>query len=363
MLDLDLLEETSDRIYMKKLALQTCIDLIAKTVLQSEFRVRENGTTIKDEMYYRLNVQPNMNQTASEFWQQVIYKLIYDNECLIIQSDSKDLLIADNFSRTEYAVFTDTFSDVSVKNYTFNRVFKRDECIYLRFANESLERLVSGLFEDYGNLFGRIVDFQMRKNQVRASMLIDAIMRKDKETSDKTDAFLERVRSRLEKSSFALFPLQKGVEYNEHSKNQGVTAGVDEVNKVYDGFLEVIAKALSIPVNLLRGDMADIDGQVKNYFRFCIDPLLKIISTELNARVFEKSEYLEGKKLEIRRTTYTDLFDVATAVDKLIAAHMYNPNELRDKLGDDTVDNEEMNRYVRTKNYTDDDGLEGGEEE
>lgn len=361
MLDLDLLESDMERTYMKRLALETCINFIGRTISQTEFRVRQDGKTIKDGMYYALNVKPNVNQTASDFWQQALWELIHENECLIIQSDTGDLLVADSFTREEYGLYADIFKDVTVKNFTYQRSFTRDECIYLRYANEPLERLINSLYEDYGRLFGRIVEFQMRKNQVRASVDIDAVQRKDKESADRNDAWLKRLQNRLENSAFALFTTQKGIEYNEHSKNQGVTAGVDEVNKVYEGSLEIVAKLFNIPVNLLRGDMADIEQQMKSYMMFCIDPLLKKITDELNTQLLDRSDYLEGKKIEAKRVRYSNIFDVAAAIDKIRASGVGNANELRDEIGWDRVDDPEMDRYVMTKNYTAD--IEGGEKD
>lgn len=359
MYDLDLLESDMERGYMKRLALETCINFIARTISQTEFRQRRDGKTIKDQMYYQLNIKPNINQTASEFWQKVISRLLYDNECLIIQSDTGDLFVADDFTKTEYGLVPDKFSGVTIKNYTYNRSFSRDECIYIRYANESLERLINSLYEDYGKLFGRIFEFQMRKNQVRASMKLKAVMGKDDKTSEKMDSYLDRVRQRLESKAVAFFPLQDGVEYNEHSKNQGVSAGVDEVNKVYEGSLEIVAKAFNIPVNLLRGDMADIEDQMKSYFMLCIDPLLKGITDELNAQLVDRSDYLNGEKIESKRVRYSNIFDVATAIDKIRASGVGNGNELRDEVGWDRVDDPEMDRYVMTKNYTTE--IEGGD--
>lgn len=359
MFDADLIENTSNRIYMKKLALQTCIDYVARTISQSEFRVRKNKRTVKDEMYYRLNVMPNQNQSAVQFWQNVIQKLVYDNECLIIQADTQDLLVADSFLKIEYAVYEDSFKDVIVKNYAFKRVFKRHEVIYLEYSNERLERIINGLFEDYGKLFGRMIEFQMRKNQIRGTVNIDSHGLQDEKRNQKINNFIQKTYKAIQEKAVAIVPQQKGYDYTEHSKNQGVSAGVDEVGKVYENFLETIAKAMGIPVNLLRGDIADIEQQTKNYMTFCIDPLVSKIASELNARLIDRDEYLAGHKLEIRRPTYKNLFDVATAADKLRSSGLADGHELRDALGLEESDDPIHDKFVMTKNYSE--SLEGGE--
>ncbi|CXF35853.1 HK97 family phage portal protein [Streptococcus pneumoniae] len=62
---------------------------------------------------YILNVRPNKNESASEFWQKVIYRLLTKNEVLIVLSDDKQLLVADAFTRRRYALYDDTFEMVS----------------------------------------------------------------------------------------------------------------------------------------------------------------------------------------------------------------------------------------------------------
>src|SRR5699024_11638860 len=78
------------------------------------------------------------------------------------------LLIADDFDRVEYAVYEDRFKDVMVKDHKFERQFMMSEVFYLTYNNEKIQRYVNELFSDYGELFGRMMDSQLRKNQLRA---------------------------------------------------------------------------------------------------------------------------------------------------------------------------------------------------
>lgn len=360
--DLDLIEDTSNRIHMKKIAIQTCINLIAKTISLSEFRVRRGEKYVKDEMYYRLNVQPNLNQSAATFWEQVIYKLIYDNECLIIQTDTQDLLIADSFSKVEYAVYEDVFKSVVVKNNEFKRTFKRDDVIYLEYNNERLMPIIDGLYADYGELFGRIIDAQKRKDQIRGTVNIDELSAKDDKRIEKASTFINKMYKAFSTKDIAIVPQQKGFQYEEHSKSTTKSQSVDEVTKTIDGFLTVVARALNIPPALVKGEIADVENQTRNFMTFCVDPLLNKIKDELNSKSFSKNEILQGDGIDIRRVSYRDIFDIASAADKLRAAGIYSGNELRDKLGDDQVDDPILDRYYITKNYTAD-SLEGGESE
>ena len=112
LMDFDFVDSTTKKFHVKKIALETCIGLIARTIAQSDFRIKDGQKMIKDDLYYRLNVRPSMNVSASQFWESLIYKLILENEVLVIKTDTDDLLIADSFSRSEFAIFEDTFSSV-----------------------------------------------------------------------------------------------------------------------------------------------------------------------------------------------------------------------------------------------------------
>jgi HK97 family phage portal protein len=335
--------------------------MIGRTISQSEFYVKKDKKIVKDDMYYCLNVRPNPNMSASHFWQTVIHKLIYDNECLIIQSDTEDLIIADSFTRIEYALVDDSFKDVTIKDFTYSRTFQMSDVIYLEYSNKKLSTMLDGLYADYGELFGRIIEFQKRKNQIRGLVDVEAITDKSEKGQEKLQNYINKIYKAFSGKSVAIVPQQKGFKLEE-MKNTTQLQSVDEVAKVIDGFLDQVAKALGIPIALLHGDMADVEKPTRNYMTFCIDPFLKKIRDELNAKMIDKKEFLAGKKVETKRVSYSNIFDVAAAVDKLRASGAFNGNELREALGEERVDDPMMDKYFITKNYQESaEALKGGE--
>ena len=362
MFDVEMYAENAYRVHMKKLAIDTCISFLARTIGQSEFRIKNGKQFEKDELYYRLNVRPNKNMTATTFWETFIHRLIYDNECLVIQADDEDLLIADDFLHSEYAVLDDTFTKVIVKDYEFKRSFRQNEVIHLRYKNESLAPLIDGLFKDYGELFGKILNFQKRKNQIRGTVDMDMIAAKSPEQVAKLQEFIDNMYKAVGEKDIAIVPQQKGIKYEEHFNGSGSGPSVEEINKVTNGFLDQVAMAIGIPVSLLHGDMADVEKQTKNYMMFTVSPLLKKIKDEADVKFFTRDEYLAGKCIDIRKVSYQNIFDLATAVDKLRASGVFNGNELRDKLGEERVDDPIMDKYFITKNYVESsEALKGGE--
>ncbi|KZD41603.1 Phage portal protein [Bacillus cereus] len=362
MFDLDLITDTANRVHMKRLAIDTCVSFLGRTISQSEFRVRHGKVFEKNELYYRLNVRPNKNMTASTFWERFIRKLIYDNECLVIQADDGDLLIADGFQHNEYAVFEDTFTDVIVKDYTFKRSFKQSEVIHLKYRNDKLSPLIDGLFADYGDLFGRILNSQKRKNQVRGTVDMDMIGAKTEEQITKLQEFIDNMYKAIGTKDIAIVPQQKGIKYDEVYNGSANGPSVEEINKVTNGFLNQVATAIGIPIALIYGEMADVEKQTKNYMLFTVNPLLKKLSDESNVKFFEMKDYLGGQRIEIKSISYQSIFDLATSIDKLISSGAFTGNEIRLEGGYESSNDPNLDKHYITKNYTQMNGEKGGEE-
>lgn len=359
------IEDVSEKIHMKRLAVQTCVNMIAKSISQTEFKTV--GTVEgAEEILYKLNVRPNINTSSSEFWQKVVSKLIYENEVLIVRDDMDNLLVADTFHREEYALVDDTFKSVVVGNFEFKRTFAQRDVFHLRLNNDHLMQAIDGLYADYGELFGRLMEFQKRKGQIRGTLNVEGINDKGEEARKKIEGYVNRVFQNFRKNSVSIIPLQKGITYTEIGANQPVVS-VDEINKVTDGFLNQIAKALGIPIALLIGEMSEVEKQTKNYMTFCIRPLLKKITDELNGKMLYKREYLEGARIKAVAVSYHSIFDLATSADKLISSGALTINEVREEMGLHPSTDENADKHFITKNYTQlvdgSDALKGGDNE
>ena len=367
MLDLDLASDPATRSYLKRIALETNINFIARTISQSEFWIMNGQNKQKNNLHYRLNIRPNTDSSASDFWHKVIYKLVYDNEVLIIKSDTDDLLIADDFDRVEYAVYEDRFKDVMVKDHKFDRQFMMSEVFYLTYNNEKIQRYVNELFSDYGELFGRMMDSQLRKNQLRALVKVTtgAGMTDEKHIS-RLQKYMDSVYSRLKTDSVAILPQVSGFEFEELSNGNTATTdnGPENIHKLKKIFIEDVAKMIGIPPSLLHGDMADISNLMESYLKFCINPLIKKIEDEFNSKLFTRQEYLSGKHMKVVGLNKKDPLEHAAAIDKLIASRVLNANEARSLFGFERVEGQGLEEYVLTKNYDNrSQTLKGGDNE
>ena len=346
----------------KRWAIEAVIGMIARTLMQTDFRVKRNGKFVKDDIFYKLNVKPNKNQSAAVFWNEVARRLIYDGECLIVKSRSDDLLVAEDFSRKEYAVMDDLFTGIYVKGMELNGVFKRSEVLYLEYGNDELSGLVDSLFCDYGELIGRMFEFQKLKGQVRATVNVGAQFGKGEGNIKKLQNFVSKTYAAIKNKSIAIVPQQEGLEYREHTQQNISGQGVEEINKVTNGFLDKVCQAVGIPPSLLKGEVADIENVMRNYMRFCIDPIVKIIKDEANMQFISKRDYLKGDRVQVKRMSYRDIFDIAAGAEKLRGIAAIDGHEMRDELGMEHSDDPIHDKFFMTKNFQDSDSIEGGDE-
>src|SRR5699024_6478515 len=179
-----------------------------------------------------------------------------------------------------------SFKNVVVDEYEFKRQFKREDVLYFKYTNSKIRTLMNGLYDDYGELIGRMIEFQLKKSQLRAGMKIDSTMATDEKTQKQTQSFIGRAVEKISKNAVAAFPLQKCIEYEEFSKDTGTTDSIDDIKKLKNQYTEDVAKAVGYPVAFLRGDMADVEKITRNYLRFCIDPILEVIENEINRQFF-----------------------------------------------------------------------------
>ena len=349
------------RAYLKSMALEVCIGFIARTVSMATFRISQDKKRVYDDWDYLLNVRPNTDQSAAEFWQDFAYRAIHNNEVLAVTTDSGDLLIADSFTRKEYAIFPDTFSNVTVKDYTFQRTFRMDEVIYLTYNNEKLSKFMNGMFEDYTELFSRMIQTSMFSNQIRATAGLEASQDLSPEKLAKLQSFIDKMFNAFKTKAFAIVPKLKGFDYNEITNGTNGGRSIEDITKISDKAVEHVAQLLGIPVALVRGDMSEYETALKAYDKFCYGPFLKKISDELNNKTIEKKDYQNGRKIKVQGIIIEDPLDALLKVDKGVASGVITPNEGREILHLEPSDDPAMDKHYITKNYQEANHSKGGE--
>ncbi|MBO0445560.1 phage portal protein [Enterococcus ureilyticus] len=360
-------DEESARSYLKIMAKNTVLDFVARTMSTLEVKFKNKNDTA--DWDYILNVRPNSDMSAATFWEKFFYRLLDDNEVLVIFTEDNQLLIADDFSRTEYAVYDDVFIGVTVKNYVFQKSFSMSDVIYIEYNNDKLERFTKGLFDDYSELFGRILEIAMRNNQIRGSVSIDTTGNineekgKDGKTrSERLQEYIDKVYNAFKTKSVAIVAKIKGFDYEEYTNKQGVSnQSLDELNKMKTSLIDDIANAIGVPTALIYGEKAELDSNIKAFRKLCTAPLVKKLQDELTAKIITRQEYGKGERIKVSKVLPISILDNATQIDKVVSSGTFLRDEVREEVDYDALPNGEGQQLIMTKNYQK--VLKGGEKE
>lgn len=357
--------EVDERLYLKQSAIETCVNLMGRTISTADFRFIKNKKRVDHDFDYLLNVRPNSNQSAAEFWKDFVYTLLVENEVLVILSDTNELLIADSFDRIEYALYEDIFKSVTVKNYTFKRDFKMGEVIYMTYNNKKFTRFLDGMFKDYSELFSRMIETKMYENQIRALAEIETTQSLNEENLGKLNRFIKRLYQNFRKSAFAIAPKIKGFNYEEITKGQGTKSqSVEELGKLRQDVTKHVANILGIPSALVLGELSEYETAMKAYIRLTAKPLVEQIKDELTTKLIEETDYKNGLKLKVYGVNEKSPLEMAQDADKLRGSAVANGHEIREMIGLEHSDDPIHDKFFITKNYTtSDEAVEGGEKD
>ena len=350
-------DDESARAYLKIMAKNTVLDFVARTMSTLEVKFKNKDGTADWE--YILNVRPNNDMSAATFWEKFFYRLMDDNEVLVIFTEDNQLLIADDFSRTEYAVYDDVFTGVTVKNYVFQKSFNMSDVIYIEYNNDKLDRFTKGLFEDYSELFGRIIEIAMRNNQIRGSVSINATAtaneKKDengKTRTEKLQEYVDKIYQAFKTKSVAIVAKVKNIDYEEYTNKQGVSnQSLDELNKMKTSLIDDVANAIGVPTALIYGEKAELDSNLQAFRKLCIAPLMKKLEDELMAKIITKKEYKNGERIKVSKVLPVSILENATQIDKIVSSGTFLRDEVREVTDYDPLPNGEGQQLIMTKNY------------
>lgn len=362
--DFDLLEESGNKAYLRVIAMQIVIDFVARSLAQSDFRVyNDKGKTEKNELSYKLNVRPNPNQSSSKFWQTLTYRLIKNNEVLVIQSDTGDLFIADTWNADSSVLYPTRYSNVSISNesggsYTFNRTFSADDVWYLNYSNEKLSRYINDLGKDIGELYDRMLEVQKRNGQIRGVVDTTFTTKADDEKAKKLQTYIDKIYQSFKSNSIAVVPQTTGLSYTEVSGKQGQQKqSVSELKALQDQLIDTVANMIGVSPALIHGSNEKLESNIKSFLKFCLNPLIKMIQDELNAKVFTRAMYQAGWHIQVFGLNTPSIYESAPAIEKLITATVLSPNKVLKDFGyEERPGGDDI---VITKNY---EKLKGGEE-
>lgn len=343
------------RFHLTELALFTAIDFIARSLAKCEFVTVSNNRESRKAEYYLWNYSPNKHQTKIEFFTQAVAKLIFDNELLIVETADNQLMIADNFSRTEHALIDDTFNSVTCRNFTYQRTFLESEVIYLRYNNFALNGLLSDMCNTYEQL---MLSAQERYNKAvghKGILELENYSFGDENFAETYNKVLSKQFKSFYANKNAVMPLYKGMHYTEPSTDAGKTTNseINDIQKLKTEAYTIVGNALHIPPAILSGEASQLSDAMDCAIGNAIDPIASMFEQEITKKRFGATEFNKGNYLLIDTTTvrHIDAISQANNLDKSIASGVLTPAQAQKYCNMLPCSDAWAHTYYLTKNY------------
>lgn len=339
---------------VKAFAIFTTVEMVASLMSKVEYKTYLAGKELKGYEWASLNVKPNKNQNATQFWQEFYTKLLYYQEVLVVDIGGQKI-IADDFNKTEYALRETMFEQVSRGTMSFTRKFRMSEVIYCKYTNANASSMIASVLGMYETLIGDAVDKYHKAGGQKGTLKISA---KAAGGMDFEKTFEDLMNNRF-KSYFdnknAVMPLFDGYDYEPQTTDnvKKSTSEITDIKNLFDDAMRRAAQAYKVPPALVQGDIAGIKDAIDMLLMVCVDPLANMVGEEFTGKEFTADEIVAGSKVEADTTCikHVDIFDIANSVDKLISSGFSSVNETREKAGMQSIDEPWADQHYITKNY------------
>lgn len=344
--------ESTAKLYFRHLAFHIAVSYIADVISKCEFKVYEAGEEVKNELYYLLNVSPNDNENANQFKNKIINRLFYTGEALVVPLKNK-LYCADAFGTEEKPFGKNEYTNISVGTESVRKRVRASDAFYFRLDDREIRLLISQMNDGYQEVLNLAWEAYKKQNGEKYKLKIASVKAGDEKFNEEFENYIKAQLKSFMDNPRAVYPEFDGYDLQQLSAGSGVTDSTDIRNIKKDVF-ETVAQAFKMPVSMLYGNMTNVKDIINAYITFTIEPIAKMISTELTRKTGTFEDWEAGNRVvvDISSIYYVDVFDVADKTDKMISSGLYCVDELRGKLGENPLDTDFSRQHWITKNYS-----------
>ncbi|MBR1701936.1 MAG: phage portal protein [Lachnospiraceae bacterium] len=353
--------------YLQRLAFWSCVRKIGAAVAAVEWETYRRERKVKASEYWAWNHDPNPNQTKYEFFETLISQLYLKQEAIVVETREGHRYVAEAYS-VERHLSGDIYSDIFSCGENIPGVYRSSDILHFTITGNSIQQLLIGIASAEGKLMKTAAKKYIRSGGTRGILNIDA----DAEADDEFESTYEDLVNNKFKKYFsaenAVLPLYAGYKYDQEQKSIGAnasTSGTRDMRAMMDDIVEMTAKAFGVPISIVTGDKVSAED-FKSFLTYPIQPLALMIAQEINRKIYGQRLVYSGTYVtaNLGSVKYTDLFDVANPIDKLISSGAFCINDIRLRLGMDVINEPWAEQHWMTKNYaTVEDLLDGVDEE
>lgn len=361
---LDIISADLDKIHLADLAQEKAMSMISKAISKSEIVLLDQDHNQRlDKAYYRLNVQPNDNQTGTDFWYQASMQLLHSGDVLIVrighEEDAK-YYIAKDFNATQTVMRGKKYSHVQIwdgiDTYSLDRNFNESDVIRLRYGTDQLRLWRNNVLNVYNETLSALQQAEMISNtplfkyKVSANLQFRSVDKDGNETKMTIDDVINKIKKQIQSGGLSIIRETQGTEL-EYFKIDN-KASVTDLKSMAAEINEECAKAYDIPIGVFNGQITEQSDATNEFITYAVQPVAEVISDSLNAKIVGMDDYAKGERalVWLGKFKHRDVLDNADKMDKL-RADGFSLDECREMVGMWTLDTDFSRSRVVTKNY------------
>lgn len=353
-----------ETIYMMQLAVYCATSLIGNAVSQCEVKCYEEGKKTQGENYYSLNVKPNPNESAPQFWAKVIRKMFVappEQGALCIVTEKGELYCADQYSIREKRPFKGNLYDgVTIDGFQLDKTYKAQDVLIFRQEDPAAYNLISSMYSDLGEVISAAMSAYKDTNTQKYVFHVSGNKAGNENFASEFETYLKKPIEKFVKGDAQVYVEYEG--YGLKKMDSAQQKGAADMKELLDVLFTVCGKAYKIPTSLMNGNVNDMKTIVSEFLTFAVDPIADMIGKTLTAQYYTAEEYASGNffKMDTSRIQHLSPVDMAANIDKLIASAFYSIDEVRDVFDEDPIGEDWSKKHYMTKNYTSADMAEKG---
>lgn len=369
----ELITINAQKAALSDMAIEKAVNMIAKAIAKSEFVVIKNHERVKNDIYWMLNIRPNPNETATEFWIEVVKKLLIKQECVIIHSKG-ELYRCSSFSVDSAVNKSKTYTNIQIESkgdsVSLRKNFKAEDVIHLKNPNKKIQDFLKKNIELYNAIASGLISSKkltsIPKFELDTGSASTPILRsKDAEGKEITltiDQYKEKIKSMLESENIEIITNRNELKLSQMKYESGSNS--EEIVKFAKEIYTESAYAFDIPKAVFLGEITEKADSTNEFITYAVSWLVELLNDAMNAALVGKDDYIQkGEKIWIDMSCYKhrDIIDSAAGLDKLRAIG-FTFDEILELVGREALETDFSKERVITKNYTNDLGGEGSTE-
>ena len=363
----DLISVEVKKMKITKMAVEKAIGMIAHAIAKSEFIVQGKNERLRNELYWSLNVKPNLNETATEFWIEVIQRLLKNSECLICIIGKK-FYIADSFQVSNSVMLNQIYSNITItangESLQLNNTYTSDEVIHLKAKTKKIRAYMETVMKMHDDVVSAMeAAIKISKTpkfilKIAGAMPVIRTLRADgTEQTLTVDEFKKNIKNLLESENIEILQASNGLEISQLKIDTAVTS--EDVVKASKEIFEECAFAFDIPKTVFMGEITEKADSTNEFITYAVGWVAEILNDAMNATLVGKESFLKGEYIwiDLSGFKHRDLVESANYLDKLRSIG-FNLDEIRQAIGWEPLNTPFSQERVITKNYTNDLGSE-----